>query len=180
MDGSMLAFAAHHQLPEDAQTHIHWVGDALKPPHALLSPSPPAFSLSQHQGLLQWVSSLHQMAKVLELQLQRQSFQRILRTVSPSKEYSGLISFRMDWFDFHVVRVTLKNLSQHHSSKTSNFQCSAKASHVLDPDKIDEFSNYILLWQAVYACMVNRIWFFVTPWTIAHQAPLSMGFSRKE
>ena len=86
----------------------------------------------------------------------------------------------MDWFDLLGVQVTLKNLSQHHSSKISIFQCSAKASHVLDPDKMDEFSNYILLWLAVYACMVNHIWLFVTPWTIACQAPLSMGFSRKE
>ena len=59
----------NHQLPELAQTHVHWVGDAIQPCHPLLSPSPPAFNLSQHQGLFQWVSSSHQVAKVLELQL---------------------------------------------------------------------------------------------------------------
>ena len=69
--------------PELAQTHVHWVGDAVQPSHPLLSPSPPAFNLSQHQGLFQWVSSLHQVAKVLELQLQHQSFQWIFRIDFP-------------------------------------------------------------------------------------------------
>ena len=63
----------HHHLPELAQTHVHWVGDAIQPSCILLPPSPPAFSLSQHQGLFQWVSSLHQVAKVLEFQLHHQS-----------------------------------------------------------------------------------------------------------
>ena len=68
-------FPAH--LPEFAQTHIRWVSDAIQPSHPLLSPSPPAFSLSQHQGPFQWVNSLQQVVKVLELQLQHQSFQWI-------------------------------------------------------------------------------------------------------
>ena len=71
----MPGFPVHHQLPEFAQTHVHQVSDAIQPSRPLLSPSPPAFNLSQHQGLLQGVSSLHQVAKVLELQLQHQSFQ---------------------------------------------------------------------------------------------------------
>ena len=73
-------FPVHHQLPELAQTHVHRVGDTIQPSHPLLSPSPPAFSLSQHQGLFQWISSSHQVAKVLEFQLQHQSFQWIFRT----------------------------------------------------------------------------------------------------
>ena len=72
-------FPVLHHLPECAQTHVHWVSDAIQPSHPLSSPSH-AFNLSQHQGLFQWVSSLHQVAKVLELQLQHQSFQRIFRT----------------------------------------------------------------------------------------------------
>ena len=68
-----------HHLPEFAQTHIHWVGDAIQPSYPLSPPSPPAFNLSQHQGLFQWVSSSHQVAKVLGLQLQHQSFQWIFR-----------------------------------------------------------------------------------------------------
>ena len=65
---------AHHQLPESNQTHVHWVGNAIQPPHPLSSPSPPALHLSQHQGLFKWVSSSHRVAKVLEFQLQNQSF----------------------------------------------------------------------------------------------------------
>ena len=80
MDCSTPAFPVHHQLPELAQTHVHRVGDAIQPPHPLSSPSPPAFNFSQHQDLLQWVSSPHQVTKVLKLQLQRQSFQWIFRT----------------------------------------------------------------------------------------------------
>jgi len=80
IDCSMPVFLVHHQLPELAQTHIHWVGDAIQPSHSLSSPYTPAFNLSQHQGLLQWVSSLNQVAKVLELQLQHQSLQWICRT----------------------------------------------------------------------------------------------------
>ena len=70
----------HLQLPEFIQTHVHWVGDAIQPSHLLLSPSSPTFNLSQHQGLFKWVCSSHQVAKVLEFQLQHQSFQRIFRT----------------------------------------------------------------------------------------------------
>ena len=70
----------HHQLLEFTQAHVHWVSDAIQPSHPLSSPSPPAFSLPQHQGLFQWVSSLHQMARLLEFQLQLQSFQWIFRT----------------------------------------------------------------------------------------------------
>ena len=80
MDCSTPGFPVHHQLPELAQIHVHRVGDAIQPSHPLASPSPPAFSVSQHQGLFQWVSSLHQVAKVLEFQLQHQSFQWIFRT----------------------------------------------------------------------------------------------------
>ena len=80
MDCSTPGLPVHHQLPEFTQTHVHWVGDAIQPSHPLSSPSPPAFNLSQHQGLFQWVSSLHQVARVLEFQLQHQSFQWIVRT----------------------------------------------------------------------------------------------------
>ena len=80
MDCSMPGFLVYHQIQELAQIYVHWVGDAIQPFHLLSSPSPPAFNLSQHQGLFQWVSSLHQVAKVLELQFQHQSFQWIFRT----------------------------------------------------------------------------------------------------
>ena len=79
MDCSMPAFSAHHQLLEPTQTHVHWVSGAIQPSHPLSSPSPPTFNLSQLQGLFKWISSSHQVAKVLEFQLQHQSFQWILR-----------------------------------------------------------------------------------------------------
>ena len=97
---------------EFTQTHVLWVGDAIQPSHPLLSPSP-AFSLFQHQGLFQWVSSLHQVAKVLEFQLHHQSFQWIFR------------ADRMGWLDLLAVQGTVKSLLQHHSSKASILQCSA-------------------------------------------------------
>jgi len=79
MDCSLPGFPVHHQLLELAQTHVHWIGDIIQPSHPLSTPSP-AFNLSQHQGLFQWVSSSHQVAKVLKFQLQHQSFQWIFRT----------------------------------------------------------------------------------------------------
>ena len=115
MDCSTPGFPFHHQLPELAETHVHIVGDAIYPSHPLSSPSPPAFNLSQHQGLFQWVSSLHLVAKVLEFQLQHQFF----------NEYSGLIFFWMDWLDLLEVQGTLKSLHQHHSSKASILRHSA-------------------------------------------------------
>ena len=117
MDYRMLGFPVLHQLPESTQTHVHRVGDAIQPSHPLSSPPPSAFNLSQHQGLFQWVRFSHQMAKVLEFQLQHQSFLM--------NEYSRLISFRTDWFDLPAVQGTHKSLLQHQSSKASIHRCSA-------------------------------------------------------
>jgi len=110
MDCSTPGFPVHHQLSELAQTHVHWVGDVIQPSHPLSFPSPPVFNISQHQDLFRWVSSSHQVAKVLEFQLQHQSFHA----------YSGLISFRIDWFDLEV-QGSLKSLLQHQSSKEQFF-----------------------------------------------------------
>ena len=115
MDCSTPGLPVHHQLPDLTQTHVHWISDAIQPFPPLSSPSPPAFNLSQHEGLFHWVSSSHQVAKVLEL----------IFSISPSNEYSGLISFRMDWLDLLAVQGTLKSLLQHHSSKASILRCSA-------------------------------------------------------
>ena len=89
MDCSTPGFHVHHQLLETTQTHVHDVGDAIQPPHPLSSPSPPALNLSQHQGLCQRVGSSHQVAKVLEFQLQHQCFQWIFRT-----------DFLWDWWTY--------------------------------------------------------------------------------
>ena len=115
MDCSIPGLPVHHQLPESIQTHVHWVGDTIQPSHPLSSASPPAFNLSQHQGLFKWVSSLHQVAKVLESQLQHQSFQWTPRTDL----------FRMDWLDLLAVQGTLESLLQHYSSKASILWSSA-------------------------------------------------------
>ena len=109
MGCSTLGFPVHHQL--QAQTHVHRVNDAIQPSHPLSSPSPPTFNLSQHQDLFQWVSSSHQVTKYWSF--------------SASNDYSGLISFRMDWVDLLAVQGTLKSFLQHHSSKASILQCSA-------------------------------------------------------
>ena len=108
MDCSTPGLSVHHQLLEFTHTQAHWVSDAIQPPHPLLSPSPPTFNLSQHQGLYKWVSSWRLVAKVLEFQLQCQSFQ--------------WSQFPLGWT---AVQGTLKSLLQHHSSKESILQLSA-------------------------------------------------------
>ena len=80
MNRSRPGLPVHHQLPEFTQTHVHQVSDAIQPSHPLLSPSPPAPNPSQHQSLFQWVNSSHEVAKLLEFQLQQHSFQRTPRT----------------------------------------------------------------------------------------------------
>ena len=80
MECSSPGLPVHHQLTEFTQTHVHWARDVIQPSHPLLSPSPPAFNLSQHQGLFKWALSSYQVAKILEFQLPHQSFQSIFRT----------------------------------------------------------------------------------------------------
>ena len=114
-DCSTPGFPALHHIAELAQTHVHWVSDAIQPSHPLSAPSPPTFNLSQHQGLF-YESALHnRWPKCWSF-----SF-----SISPSNEYSGVISFRIDWFGLLAVQGTLKSLLQHHSSKASILWCSA-------------------------------------------------------
>ena len=91
-----------------SRTHGHWVGDAIQPSHPLSSPSPPAFNLSQQQGLFQWV-----------LHIRWPKYWSFSFSIRPSSEHPGLISFRMDWLDLPAVQGTLKSLLQDHSSKAS-------------------------------------------------------------
>ena len=110
MDCRSPGFPVLHYFLKFAQTHVHWVGDAIQPSHALLPPSR-VFNLSQHQGLFQLVSSSQWVAKVLELQ-----------PACPSNEYSGLISdliLRIDWLDLLAVQGPLKSLLQQHGLKAS-------------------------------------------------------------
>ena len=108
MDCSTPGFPVHHQLLELAHSHVHWVM-SLQPSRPLSPLSPPALSLSQHQGLLQWVGSSHQGLKYWSF-----SF-----SITPSNDYSGFISIRMDWFGLLALRGTLNSLLQHHSLKAS-------------------------------------------------------------
>ena len=120
MDCRIPVLPVHHQLPEVTQIHVHWVGDAIQPSHTLLSPSP-TFNLSQHQGLFKWVSSSHQVA----------TYWSFNSSISPSNEYSGLISFRMDWLDLLGVQETLKSLLQHKKHQFFGTQLSLySSSHI--------------------------------------------------
>ena len=114
MNCSTPGLPVHHHLPEFTQTHVHRVSDAIQPSHPLLSPSPPAFNLSQHQGLSNESALCISWPKYWNFSL----------SLSPSNEYSGLISFRMDCFDLAVQGI-LKSLLQHHSSNASILRRSA-------------------------------------------------------
>ena len=113
MDCSTPGFPVLHHLPQLTQTRAHRVGDAIQPSHPLLSSSPPALSLSQHQGL--FLQSFPESAFCIRWP----NYWSFSFSISPSSEYSGLISFRIDWFDLLAVHGTLKSLLQHHSSKES-------------------------------------------------------------
>ena len=113
MDCSMPGSSTLHYLPEFAQTHVHWIGDSVQSSHPLSFPSPLAFNLSQHQGIFQWVSSWNQVAQVLEFSY----------STSPSNEYSGFISFRIDWLD----SLQPKGLSRVSPNTTDRNGCQASA-----------------------------------------------------
>ena len=115
MDCSTRGLPVHHQLPEFTQNHIHRVSDAIQPTHPLSSPSPLAFNLSQYQDFSS-ESVLHN---------KRPNFWSFSFSISHSNAYSGLISFRIDWFDLVAAQETLRSLLQNHSSKVLILQCSA-------------------------------------------------------
>ena len=112
MDCSTPGFPVYHQLPEPIQTQVHYVGDAIQSSHPLSSPSPPTLNLSQHQSFSNELVLCSRWLKYCSF-----SF-----SLSLSNEYSGLISFRMDWLDLLAVQGTLKSLIEHHSSKASILQ----------------------------------------------------------
>ena len=115
MGCSTPGFPVHHQLPELARTHVHRVGDAIQPSHPLSSPSlPPSI-----------FPSIRVFANESVLCIRWPKYWSFSFSISPAKEYSGLISFRMDWLDRFAVKGTLKSLLQHHNSKASILQRSA-------------------------------------------------------
>ena len=116
MDCNTPGFPVHHQLPELAQTHVHWIGDAIQASHLLSSPFPPAFKI---------FPSIKVFSNESVLCISWPKYWSFSFNRSPSNEYSGLISFRIDWFDHLAVQGTLKSLLQHHSSEASILLCSA-------------------------------------------------------
>ena len=111
MNCSLPGFPVFHYFPEFAQTHVHWVSKAIQPSCPLLSPSPPALNLSQHQGRV--------FSNESALPTRWPKYWSFSINISPSNEPSGQIAFRMDWLDLLAVQGTLKSLLQHHSSKAS-------------------------------------------------------------
>ena len=115
MDCNTPGFSVHYQILELAQTPVYHVSDAIQPSHPLSSPSPPASNLSQQQGL----------SNESALPIRWPKYWSFSFSISPSKKYSALISFRIDWWDLLAVQRTLKSLLQHHSWEASFLQCSA-------------------------------------------------------
>ena len=131
-----------HYLPEVAQIHVYWVGDAIQPSHPLTTPLPPAFNLSQHQGLFQWVDSSHRWPMYWNF-----SF-----SISSSNEYSGLISFRIDWFDLLAdLMDTLDALLRCHAWLRTS---------------VDHLNSMCSLawWQAVFASLLLLFLVVMSSW----------------
>ena len=137
IDCSTAGFPVYHQLPEPTQTHVHRIGDGIQKSHPLSSPSPPTFNLSQHQGLFKW--------SVLPIRWPKHwSFSF---SISPSNEYSGLISFRIDWFNLLAVEGSLLPSSSRVFSNTT-------------VRKHQFFSAQLSLWSSSHI----HIWLLEKPW----------------
>ena len=138
MSCRILGFPVLHCLPEFAQIHVHWVSDAIKPSHPLSSPSPPAFKFS----------SIRVFSNESVLRNRWPKYSSFSFSISPSNEYSGLISFRIDWFDPLAVQGTIKSLLQHRSSKASFLQCSLSHPYVT-PGKTITSTRWTIVGKAM-------------------------------
>ena len=146
-DCSTPGFPVHHHLLELAQTHVHWVSDAIQPSHSLSSPSPPAVFSNE-----------------LALHIRWPKYWSFSSSISPSNEYSGLISFRIDWFDLLAVQRSLKSLLQHHSSKASILWLSAFMVHLSHPYMTTGKTTALTIWTfigKVMALLFNTLSRFV-------------------
>ena len=168
-------FPVHHQLLEFTQTHVHWVSDAIQSSHPLLSPSPPTFNLSHHQG--------DSFSNESVLHIRWPKYWSFSCSISPFNEYSGLISFRVDWLDLLAVQGTLKSLLQHHSSKASILQHSdffiAQLSHpYMTTGKTIALTRWIfvgkvwsLLFNMLYMDLLHLKIIFILPFNKYFIAP---------
>ena len=142
MDCTNPGLPVHHQVPELAQTHVHQVCNAIQPSHPLLSPSPPAFNLSQHKGLFYWSGLRNRQPKYWSFNF----------SISSSNEYSGLISFRIDWFDLLAVQGTQESspTPQFKSINSSalSFLYSPTLTSMHDYWKNNNFDCTKLCWQS--------------------------------
>ena len=155
VDCSMPGLPVHHHLLEFTQTHVHRVSDAIQPSHPLSSPSPPALNLSQHQSLFKWVSSSHQVAKALELQLQHQSFQMNAQDWVPLR-WTGWISFVRNAFIYvlmwYVVsQLFVKGMMTNFSIHYSRVECL-----LLPPTILPNILMKILCLQLIFLDYISR------------------------
>ena len=164
MDCSTPGLPVHHQLPEFTQSHVHWLGDAIQLSHPLLSPSLSTFKLSQHQGLFRWVSSSHQVAKVLELQLQHHSFQWIFQT-----------DFPLGWIGW--ISLQSKGLSRVLSNSLAlSLLCGPTLTSIHDSWKNHSFDYTYLCWQndvSVFNMLFRFVIAFLPRCTNAKEAELN-------
>ena len=150
MDCSTPGLPVHHQLPELTQTHVHWGSDVIQPSHPLSPPSPPAFNLSQHRGLFQWIV----------LHIRWPEYWGFSFNISPFNEYSGLISFMMDWLNLLAIQGTLRSLLQHQSSKASILRCTAYFNLnkiILNMTKINASVNWDM--KQNYQLKEGKLWY---------------------
>ena len=164
----------YHQLLEFTQTHVHWVSDAIQPSHPLSAPSPPTFNLSQHQGLFKWVSSSHQVAKVLEFQLQHQSEKEQIYV------YNWL-TLMYSW-NYHIINQLYSNIKQKVKKLTKNLN--RIKTKKLPAGSVGHICWYLTHWAAVH--QVHQVpetlafppddwhgqshsWAWVTPLPRSHQ-----------
>ena len=147
MNCSKPGFPVHHQLPELTSNHVHRVGDAIQPFHPLSSPSPPTFKVFSNDSVLH---------------IRWPKYWSFNFSISHSNEYSGLISFRMNWLDLLAVHGTLKSLIQHHSSKASTLQHSAffivQLSHSYMTTGITiAFTRWTFVGKVISLCFLNML-----------------------
>jgi len=157
MDCSTPGFLAHHQHPELAQTHVHWLGDAIQTSQPLLSPSPPAFNLSSIR-----IFSNESVFQIMWLKYWSFSF-----SISSYSEYSGLIFHRMDWFDLLAGQWTLKSLLQHHSSKTSILRHSSFFIVQLSHPYMATGKNIALIRQTIAGRVMPLLFNMLSTWSLA-------------
>ena len=152
MDCNMPSFPVQHQLPELTQIHVHWVGGATQLSHPLLSPSPPAPN----------PPSIRVFSSESVLQIRWPKYWRFSFSISPSNEYSELISFRMDWLDLLAVQRTLKSLLQHHSwrKKTSILKCSGYFIVQLSHPYMTTWKSITLTRQNFVGKVMSLLFFF--------------------